>query len=279
MLGDRRKRSVPVVQWFWNCDRWVSALDSSKNQVVVSKMFAMFAANLGNYTIFLFSFWREVLKNHQEEKLTEGLLKRKAKHSALRFVFFVGFDLLFFFSRAEASPVEQNMLKINYINFGTSLWFWPLPWWSGDPNGGSINRWHRVVYGHREKPKIQSWIPEPTKKVLLVVTIASWVGVDPIGCILFFPDMSVLDIFPDPQDVETYVDLWKFPTFVTDPNCKKLHKLIISYTCNTCLSINLSSKASLKGSLKNATPKSLIFLVNGLQHLEFKQNFPKNTLG
>lgn len=95
-------------------------LDSSKNEVVVSKMFAIFAVNLGNYTIFLVFFWKEVLKNHQEEKLTEGLLKRKAKHSALRFVFFVGFDL-HFFPRAEASPVEQNMLKINYINFGTSL--------------------------------------------------------------------------------------------------------------------------------------------------------------
>lgn len=31
-------------------------LDSSKNQVVVSKMFAIFAANLGNDTIFLVFF-------------------------------------------------------------------------------------------------------------------------------------------------------------------------------------------------------------------------------
>lgn len=111
-----------------------------------------------------------------------------------------------------------------------------------------------------------------------MVTIASWVGVDPIGCI-FFPEMSVLDIFPDPRMLELtriYESslLLLLIQIATNPN-----KVIISYTCNTCLSINLSSKASLKGSLKNATPKSLIFLINGLQHLEFKQKFPKTHLG
>ena len=135
MLGDRCKRSVPVVQWFWNCDKRFPVLDSSKNQVVVSKMFAIFAANLGNDTIFICSFWREVLKNHQEEKLAEGLLKERPNIQLFGLFFWLVLTSIFF-SRAEASPVEQNMLKINYINFGTSLWFWPLSlvvrrsqWW------------------------------------------------------------------------------------------------------------------------------------------------------
>ena len=60
----------------------------------------------------LFFFWREVLKNHQEEKLTEGLLRRKAKHLALRFVFFVGFDLHFFPRGGITSGAEYAQDKL-----------------------------------------------------------------------------------------------------------------------------------------------------------------------
>jgi len=110
------------------------------------------------------------------------------------------------------------------------------------------------------------------------VTIASWVGVDPIGCICF-PEMSVLDIFPDPQDVGTYVDLWKFPTFVTDPNCKKLNKVLFPYTCNTCLSINLSSKASLKGSLEKCHAEKSDFPDQWVATLGVQTKIPQNSLG